>query len=217
MSVIFSAIFFDSYIIWDRKFDFLKSVMVAPVSRGTIFAGKAMGGMTNSLIQTTILLTVGLVIGIHFTPLGIVETVIVILLLSFALTSLGLAIGSYMTSLEEFQMIVRFVAFPLFFLNGALFPLDKIPTWLSVLTAIDPATYSVDALRNIILGIGSKSLSMDMTILILYTICLELVETVSFRRIKPSDHFQATGKIFKNKVIIRYDINLCADVFQVCR
>jgi len=184
MSVIFSAVFFGSYIIWDRKFDFLKSVMVAPVSRGTIFTGKVLGGMTNSLIQVSILLVVGLFIGIHFTPLEIIETVIVILLLSFALTSLGLAIGSYMTSLEGFQMIVSFVVFPLFFLSGALFPLDKLPPWLVFLTTIDPATYSVDALRNIILGIGSKSLILDMSILVLYTIGLGIVGTLSFRRMK---------------------------------
>ena len=184
MSVIFSAVFFGSYIIWDRKFDFLKSVMVAPVSRGTIFTGKTLGGMTNSLIQTAILLVVGLIIGIQFTPVGVIETIVVILLLSFALTSLGLAIGSYMTSLEGFQMIVSFVVFPLFFLSGALFPLDRLPQWLSILTTIDPATYAVDALRNVILGIGSKSLGLDMTVLISYTVGLGALGTFSFRRMK---------------------------------
>lgn len=184
MSVIFSAVFFGSYIIWDRKFDFLKSVMVAPVSRGTIFTGKTLGGMTNSLIQTAILLVVGLIIGIQFTPVGVIETIVVILLLAFALTSLGLAIGSYMTSLEGFQMIVSFVVFPLFFLSGALFPLDRLPQWLSILTAIDPATYAVDALRNVILGIGSKSLGLDMTVLISYTVGLGALGTFSFRRMK---------------------------------
>ena len=184
MSVIFSAVFFGSYIIWDRKFDFLKSVMVAPVSRGTIFTGKTLGGMTNSLIQTAILLMVGVIMGIPLTPLAIVETAFVILLLSFALTSLGLTIGSYMTSLEGFQMIVSFVVFPLFFLSGALFPLDNLPSWLSILTTIDPATYSVDALRQVILGIGSKPLVTDISILALYTIGLGLLGTLSFRRMK---------------------------------
>jgi len=66
MSVIFTSIFFGSYIIWDRKFDFLKSVMVAPVSRATIFVGKALGGMTSSLIQAAILLSIGVIIGITY-------------------------------------------------------------------------------------------------------------------------------------------------------
>lgn len=184
MSVIFSSVFFGSYIIWDRKFDFLKSVMVAPVSRGTVFTGKTLGGMTNSLIQTAILLAMGAVIGVQMSPFAVVESVAVILLLSFALTSLGLTIGSYMTSLEGFQMIVSFVVFPLFFLSGALFPLDRLPQWLSILTTIDPATYSVDALRNILLGIGSKPLALDMGVLVLYTICLGILGTLSFRRMK---------------------------------
>src|ERR1051326_162062 len=67
MSVIFSSVFFGSYIIWDRKFDFLKSVMVAPVSRDIVLIGKTFGGMTTSLMQAAILLVVGLFLGIHYT------------------------------------------------------------------------------------------------------------------------------------------------------
>src|SRR3989454_6430408 len=184
MSIIFSAVFFGSYIIWDRKFDFLKSVMVAPVSRATIFTGKTFGGMTNSLIQAAILLVVGIIIGIQFSPFAMIQTILVILLLSFALTSLGLTLGSYMTSLEGFQMIMSFVVFPLFFLSGALFPIDKLPQWLSILTTIDPVTYAVDALRNIILGIGSKTFGLDMSILISYAAALGALGSYSFRRMK---------------------------------
>jgi ABC-2 type transport system permease protein len=184
MSVVFSSVFFGSYIIWDRKFDFLKSVMVAPVSRSTIFTGKTFGGMTNSLIQAAIILLVGLIIGVQFSPISLVGTIAIILLLSFALTSLGLTLGSLMTSLEGFQMIVSFVVFPLFFLSGALFPIDNLPQWLSILTTIDPVTYAVDALRNIILGTGSHVLGLDVIILISYTCVLGALGTYSFKRMK---------------------------------
>jgi ABC-2 type transport system permease protein len=184
MSVVFSSVFFGSYIIWDRKFDFLKSVMVAPVSRSTIFTGKTFGGMTNSLIQAAIILLVGLIIGVQFSPISLVGTIAIILLLSFALTSLGLTLGSLMTSLEGFQMIVSFVVFPLFFLSGALFPIDNLPQWLSILTTIDPVTYAVDALRNIILGTGSHALGLDVIILVSYTCVLGALGTYSFKRMK---------------------------------
>jgi ABC-2 type transport system permease protein len=92
--------------------------------------------------------------------------------MSFGLTSLGLALGSYMYSLEGFQMIVSFVVFPLFFLSGALFPLDNLPEWLSVLTAADPATYGVDALRNLTLGTGTYGVEFDLAILVGYTAAL---------------------------------------------
>jgi ABC-2 type transport system permease protein len=185
MSIIFSSVFFGSYIIWDRKFDFLKSVMVAPVSRTTIFIGKTFGGMTTSLMQAAILLVVGLFLGIHYTPFSIVLIVVIILFLSFALTSLGLAIGSYMESLEGFQLIVSFVVFPLYFLSGALFPLNNLPPWLSILTALDPATYAVDALRNTMVGImGKNPFVVDISILLGYVIVLGTIGMLSFRRMK---------------------------------
>lgn len=185
MSVIFTSVFFGSYIIWDRKFDFLKSVMVAPVSRTTIFLGKAFGGMTTSLIQAAILLVVGFVIGIHYTPLSMVFIIIIILLLSFTLTSLGLTLGSHMESLEGFQLIVSFVVFPLYFLSGALFPLNNLPTWLSILTTLDPVTYGVGALREVMLGItGMNSFALNISVLLLSAAALGTVGVLSFRRMK---------------------------------
>lgn len=185
MSVIFSSVFYGSYIIWDRKFDFLKSVMVAPVNRGIVFAGKTVGGMSNSLVQVFILLIVGALIGIQFTPLSLLQTVAVVLLFSFALTSLGLALGSYMHSLEGFQMIVSFVVLPLFFLSGALFPLDNLPEWLLISTMLNPATYAVDALRSAILELGgSYPFEMDVGILMAFTAGLGIFGVLSFRRMK---------------------------------
>jgi ABC-2 type transport system permease protein len=185
MSVIFSSVFFGAYIIWDRKFDFLKSVMVAPVRRSTIFLGKTFGGMTTSLIQAFILLAIGALIGINYSAESVISFVVIVLMLSFALTSLGLAIGSYMESLEGFQLIVSFVAFPIYFLSGALFPLDNIPLWLSILTSINPATYAVDALRNSMLGIPGKNLFIvNMGILFMTSIALGIAGVLSFKRMK---------------------------------
>src|SRR5919202_2152940 len=184
MSVIFSSVFFGSYIIWDRKFDFLKSVMVAPVNRDTIFVGKALGGMTTSLVQVSILLLVGGPIGIQFDAFSLPGIVVIVLLLSFALTSLGLAMGSYIESLEGFQLIVSFVVFPLFFLSGALFPLQNLPGWLSVLTTFNPVTYAVDALRNAMMLSSRYTFALDAMILFMATVALGLLGTLSFRRMK---------------------------------
>jgi ABC-2 type transport system permease protein len=185
MSVIFSSVFFGAYIIWDRKFDFLKSVMVAPVRRSTIFLGKTFGGMTTSLIQAFILLAIGALIGINYTAESVISFVVIVLMLSFALTSLGLAIGSYMESLEGFQLIVSFVAFPIYFLSGALFPLDNIPLWLSILTSINPATYAVDALRNSMLGVPGKNLFIvNIGVLFITSMALGIAGALSFKRMK---------------------------------
>ncbi|MGE5862172.1 MAG: ABC transporter permease [Nitrososphaerales archaeon] len=184
MSIIFTSVFYGAYIIWDRKFDFLKSVMVAPISRETIFIGKTIGGMTNSMIQVFMLLIIGLFIGIEYSVISLIQIIFVSIILSFLLTALGLGLGSRMHSLEGFQMIVSFVVFPLFFLSGALFPLDNLPDWLSFLTIVDPATYAVDALRNSILGIATYSFEYDLLLLFGSTIITTLFGILSFRKMK---------------------------------
>lgn len=184
MSIIFTSVFFGSYIIWDRKFDFLKSVMVSPATRTTVFVGKTLGGMTNSLVQVAILLVVGYIIGIHFDPLSISQTVVIVLILSFTLTSVGLTFGSFIESLEGFQLIVSFVVFPLFFLSGALFPISNLPGWLNILTQLNPATYAVDALRGVILGQGINSFQTDTLVLLFFTFVLGILGILSFRKMK---------------------------------
>jgi ABC-2 type transport system permease protein len=184
MSVIFTSVFFGSYIIWDRKFDFLKSVMVAPSSRTTVFVGKTLGGMTTSLFQVAIILVIGVPLGINYDALSLLQIISIALILSFGLTSLGLTFGSYIESLEGFQLIVSFVVFPLFFLSGALFPIDNLPAWLSFITLIDPATYSVDAIRNSILHLGTYSFELDLQILLLFTLLITLIGIFSFKRMK---------------------------------
>src|SRR5512140_2218356 len=62
-SVLFSSIFFGVYIVWDRKIDFLKEVLVAPISRTSVFIGKVVGGATDSVVQSIILLSLGAVLG----------------------------------------------------------------------------------------------------------------------------------------------------------
>ncbi len=159
--------------------------MVAPVRRSTIFLGKTFGGMTTSLIQAFILLAIGELIGINYTVESVISFVAIVLMLSFALTSLGLAIGSLYGKFGRISINSNFVAFPIYFLSGALFPLDNIPLWLSILTSINPATYAVEALRNSMLGIPGKNLFIvNIGVLLITSIALGVVGVLSFKRMK---------------------------------
>ena len=122
--------------------------------------------------------------GIHFNLLTIILTFIIVILLLIAVTSLGLAIGSIMDSPEGFGLISSFVIFPLFFLSGALFPVTKLPIWLKIIVTINPVSYSVDALRSVILGITSYGLLLDFTVLIIFAIVTVSAGTWAFKRIK---------------------------------
>lgn len=50
--------------------------------------------------------------------------------------------------MQSFMAIIQMILMPLYFLSGALFPLNGLPGWLTVLTRIDPLTYAVDPMRR---------------------------------------------------------------------
>jgi ABC-2 type transport system permease protein len=151
MSVLFTSVFSAMGIVWDREFGFLKEVLVAPVSRWAVAVGKALGGASQALLQGTIVLLLAPLAGVPLTPLLIVQMLPLMALLAFALTSLGIVIASRMKSMEGFQVVMNFLVMPMFFLSGALFPLNDVPGWLAVLTRLDPVTYGVDPLRRVVM------------------------------------------------------------------
>lgn len=190
-AVLFSSIFFGVYIVWDRKIDFLKEVLVAPISRTSIFVGKILGGATDALLQSLILLLIGLVLGeigvipgLHFTVFSFLASLMILFVGTTAFVSIGLIIGSQLESPEGFQLITGFLLFPLFFLSGALFPLNNLPSWLSPLTLLNPLTYAVDALRSVILGVSQFSLLFDLGVMSVFSVAIILVGTLAFEKMK---------------------------------
>jgi ABC-2 type transport system permease protein len=152
MSVLFTSIFSAMSIVWDREFGFLKEIQVAPISRSAVAVGKALGGSTVALIQASLLLLLAPFVGVALNPLLVVKVLGLMFLLAFALSATGVAIASRMRTMESFQVMMNFVMMPLLFLSGAFFPLQGLPTWLMVLTHLDPAAYAVDAIRRVLLG-----------------------------------------------------------------
>ena len=150
MSILFTSIFSAVSIIWDREFGFLKEVLVAPVPRWAVALGKTFGGATIAIAQSTILILMAPMIGIRLSAVMVIEMWFLAFLIGVALTSLGIAIAARMVSMQGFQMIMNFLVMPLYFLSGAMFPLSTAPSWMKALMVVDPLTYCVDGLRNII-------------------------------------------------------------------
>jgi len=184
MTILFSSIFFGLYIVWDKKIDFFKEVLVAPLSRLTIFAGKTLGGCTDALIQGSLMLAFGVILGITYSVQMVVETIIFMLVLAAAVVSIGLIIGSFMESPEGFNLIVSFLVFPLFFLSGALFPIDNLPSWLRAFTTLNPVTYAVDGMRGVMLGMSTFPVMMDFVVLLGFAAVMIAIGSIAFSRMK---------------------------------
>jgi ABC-2 type transport system permease protein len=183
MALIFSSVFYGASIVWDKKIDFLKEVLVAPVRRSTAFLGKVAGGATDGLIQASIILLLSPFFGVRV-GLNLVLVYMYMIILLVGLVSIGLIIGSFMESSEGFSLIGGFIIFPLFFLSGALFPLTNLPDWLLTLTLANPLTYGVDAMRGLMLGSYRFGLFVDFSILLTFAVVMVGVGSLAFERMK---------------------------------
>jgi len=148
MSVLFTAIFSAASIVWDREFGFLREMLVAPVRRWAIVIGKCLGGATVATFQGIIFLALAGVAHVPYDPVLLLTLVGELLLLSFTLTAFGVMMAARIKQIQAFMALTQMFVMPLFFLSGALYPLGGLPSWLTVLTRIDPLTYIVDPMRH---------------------------------------------------------------------
>lgn len=151
MTIIFTAVFSAVSIVWDREFGFLKEVLVAPVPRLAVALGKILSGSTIALLQGLLMLVLAPVVGIALAPDQVLYAALIMLLLGATMSSVGTLIAARMRSMEGFQMVMQLLMMPILFLSGAFFPLGGIPLWLRLLTQLDPATYGIDPLRQVLL------------------------------------------------------------------
>jgi ABC-2 type transport system permease protein len=152
MSVLFTAIFSAASIVWDREFGFLREMLVAPVSRAAIVIGKCLGGATVATLQGIVILILAGLANVPYNPVLFLTLIGELLLLSFTLTAFGVMMAARIKQLQAFMALTQMLMMPLFFLSGALYPLNGLPAWLTVLTRVDPLTYIVDPMRRAVFG-----------------------------------------------------------------
>ncbi|HEU5385751.1 MAG TPA: ABC transporter permease [Streptosporangiaceae bacterium] len=164
MSVLFTSIFSAASIVWDREFGFLREMLVAPVRRWAIVIGKCLGGATVATFQGIIFLALAGVAHVPYDPVLLLTLVGELLLLSFTLTAFGVMMAARIKQIQAFMALTQLFVLPLFFLSGALYPLNGLPSWLTVLTRIDPLTYIVDPMRHAVFShlsaVGQSALSV---------------------------------------------------------
>ena len=185
MSVLFTAMFSGIEIIWDRQFGFLKETLVAPVSRMEIVVGRTLGGATVAIIQGIIIFLISLLIGFRLDSfLRLPLFFLFMFLIALLFTSLGTAIASKMEDMHGFQLIMNFLVMPLFFLSGALFPLQNLPRALTIVSMMDPLSYGVDGLRGALSNTYQFGFTQDLLLLGTATGILLIIGSYLFSKIE---------------------------------
>lgn len=185
MAIIFTAMFVGIEVIWDRQFGFLKETLVAPVSRIKIMLGRTLGGATVACLQGLIVFIISLFVGFRASSLLMIPLAFLYMfLIAILFTSLGTAIASKLEDMQAFQLIMNFLIMPIFFLSGALFPLDNLPRVLDIITKLNPLSYGVDAIRGALTGSIHIGFVNDFIILGAITIIICLIGSYFFSRIE---------------------------------
>src|SRR3954454_12243574 len=156
MSVLFSSIFSGMGLLWDRQFGFLKETLVAPVPRIQVMLGKTLGAATVAVIQGLLVAIVCFIAGFRVSNLAMIPVALMfMILIGCMFSALGAGIGSVLENIQGFQLVMNFLVMPIFFLSGALYPLNNLPGALSVVTRLDPLAYGVDGLRTTLIGVST--------------------------------------------------------------
>lgn len=182
---LFAAMFFGAMIIFDRQFGFLKETMVSPVSRLKIMLGGALGGATTAAIQGTLVLVISFAIGFRPSHWAMIPVALLFMLfLSIAIACFSSGIGSFVEDMQGFQAINQFLVFPLYFLSGALYPLNGVPAWLRIVGEVNPISYSVDAMRWALIGQTKFGITKDLVALGITMVVCVVFGVMRFRKIE---------------------------------
>lgn len=163
-AVLITSLFAGVSVVSDRESGFLHEILVAPLSRTGIVLGKAIGAAAVAMLQV-MLLVLAPFVGVHLDPAIVLQLVPIVLVLSFVLSGIGILIASFAPTQQGFQLFMQMLVFPMIFLAGVFFPVDSVPAWMQVLSKVNPATYGVDAIRQVFLGSGPAGAGLGVSVL----------------------------------------------------
>ena len=185
MSVMFTSVFIGIEVIWDRQFGFLKEILVAPVSRMRIMIGRTLGGATIALFQGLLIFLITLAIGFRPVNWLIVPVAFIFMfLIAVMFTAFGTAIASKFQDMQSFPVITNFIIMPLFFLSGALFPVDGISSILATIVRFNPLAYGVDGLHQVLTATSTFTLFADFSVLIAVSLAFFAIGAYFFSKIE---------------------------------
>jgi ABC-2 type transport system permease protein len=186
MTLMMGSVFSGLHVLWDRKFGFLREIMVTPVSRLSILLGRIAGGMTMALAQGLFVGVGAVALGVRFdiTPSSVAVAFVAMVLICVSFVSLGVVFATLLDDFHGFSLIMNFVVFPIFFLSGAIFPVENLPAWVRPLCLADPLTYGVDLMRGALVGSAAYPAWLSLTILGAFCAVMLAIGSALFSRLE---------------------------------
>jgi len=184
-STTFISIFYGLTIVWERESGILKKLLVAPVSRYSIVIGRAMASGVRAIFQALIILPVAIAVGVRFlpNPAHLLLAFIMIFFASGGFAAVSILVASFMKTRERFMGIGQAITMPLFFASNALYPVQLMPPILREFSTVNPLSYVVDAVRELLIIGNLSNLLEDLIAIALFDAVMFILASICFRRI----------------------------------
>lgn len=186
MSLLFGAMLAALSLVHDKESGVMRLLLVAPFHHAWIVIARTLSAATVAVMQATLLTLVLAACGYLGGGTCIPTLILGLVLTALAAASLGMLLAVYVQSLENFAVMMNFVIFPVFFLSGALYPVANLPSWLGLVTTINPFSYGVDLLKHASDRAATApftpdfSLGLDIGVLIGFTVLATTLAAVRF-------------------------------------
>jgi ABC-2 type transport system permease protein len=173
-SILFIAIFYGIAIIWERDLGIVHKFLVSPTPRTALVSGKALSAGVRGLSQLFIIYLLALLMDVrlNWRLQNLAGVVLVVVLGASFFSTFSLIIACLVKTRERFMGIGQVLTMPLFFASNAIYPIELMPNWLKVISRLNPLTYEVDALRDLMLVGGTTSFGLvrDVAVLVITTV-----------------------------------------------
>jgi ABC-2 type transport system permease protein len=167
LTAIFTSIFGGVNTLWDRRYGFMNKALTSPISRSSIAVGKMLAISLISALQSSLILGIALALGVGIANyLIIIPIMLIVIAFSLGFSGISVVVAATAKSQETFWGVINFLGMPLFMLSPALFPLELLPHWLAFIAKLNPVTYSVLLIREMMTGTAKIfSVAIDVAVI----------------------------------------------------
>jgi len=184
LTAIFTSIFGGVNTLWDRRYGFMNKALTSPISRSSIALGKMLAISLISALQSSLILGIAIALGVSITNLlMVIPIMLIVIAFSLGFSGISVIVAATSKSQETFWGVINFLGMPLFMLSPALFPLELLPNWLAFVAKLNPVTYSVLLIRQIMTGtIQIFSVAFDIAVICGFVVAMVALASYVFTR-----------------------------------
>lgn len=182
MTLLFAALLSALTLVYDKEFGVMRMMMIAPISHYWIVLSKLIAATLTAMVQATLLLILLLALGLISIKIAI-SLLLPAVLTAICCSAIGGLIAVYSKSIDNFAVIMNFFIFPVFFLSGALYPVNQLPNYLHYMVLVNPFSYGVDLLKHAVPNVATDfSVMTDIVVLLGFSVTAIVIACWQFSR-----------------------------------